>query len=338
MDFSWGMSRWLARRHAGAVSVAWDEVEKPERLAPALSRASPFLPERALADAGVDYVEWLRAGLPPGARDGGLRLPRRPLRGGRGRRRGPGGAVGSARPHDPLDARGVARLPDARAPPRAPLRRRGAARPAPGRLDRAGMPGRRPPDPPARSRAGPRLPRRRAGGRRRPLPRAPRFHVRKPRRRRRRGRGARPRDLVLRPSPGAAPAAPRGVRLPPRAERRPGRLRRRVRARRPARSLVQRLLRVPRRRIGLRLCPNGRVLPGPPRDPRRHRRPVSDREGERRGDRVGSVLVLPEARLSVGRAVPREARPAGGSARGEEARPEDADLDASPPGRRPSPS
>lgn len=74
MDFSWGMSRWLARRHAGAVSVVWDEVEKPERLAPALSRASPFLPERALADAGVDYVEWLRAGLPPGARDGGLRF------------------------------------------------------------------------------------------------------------------------------------------------------------------------------------------------------------------------------------------------------------------------
>jgi hypothetical protein len=74
MDFSWGMARWLARRHAGAVSIAWDEVAKPERLAPALSRALPFLPERALADAGVDYVEWLRAALPPGARDEGLRF------------------------------------------------------------------------------------------------------------------------------------------------------------------------------------------------------------------------------------------------------------------------
>ena len=74
MDFSWGMARWLARRHAGAVSIAWDEVAKPERLAPALSRALPFLSERALADAGVDYAEWLRAALPPGARDGGLRF------------------------------------------------------------------------------------------------------------------------------------------------------------------------------------------------------------------------------------------------------------------------
>ena len=72
MDYSWGMARWLARRHAGAVSIAWDEVEKPERLAPVLSRALGFLPERALADAGVDYAAWLRAALPPGTRDGGL--------------------------------------------------------------------------------------------------------------------------------------------------------------------------------------------------------------------------------------------------------------------------
>jgi hypothetical protein len=72
MDFSFGMARWLARRHGGAVSIAWDEVEKPERLAPALSRALPFLPERALADVGVDYEAWLRAALPSGTRDGGL--------------------------------------------------------------------------------------------------------------------------------------------------------------------------------------------------------------------------------------------------------------------------
>jgi hypothetical protein len=72
MDFTFGMARWLARRHGAAVSIAWDEVEKPERLAPALSRVLPFLRERALADAGVDYAAWLRAALPAGTRDGGL--------------------------------------------------------------------------------------------------------------------------------------------------------------------------------------------------------------------------------------------------------------------------
>ena len=72
MDFSWGMVRWLAGRHAGAVSIAWEEVEDPERLAPALSRALAFLSERALADAGIDYAAWLRAALPRGTRDGGL--------------------------------------------------------------------------------------------------------------------------------------------------------------------------------------------------------------------------------------------------------------------------
>ena len=74
MDFSWGMARWLARRHGGAVSIAWDEVEAPDRLAPALSRILPFLPERSLADAGVDSLAWFRAALPRGTRDGGLRF------------------------------------------------------------------------------------------------------------------------------------------------------------------------------------------------------------------------------------------------------------------------
>ncbi|HQR67654.1 MAG TPA: hypothetical protein PLB02_09685, partial [Thermoanaerobaculia bacterium] len=74
MDFSWGMARWLARRHGAAVSIAWDEAAAPERLVPALSRLLPFLPERTLADAGVDHLAWLRAALPAGARDGGLRF------------------------------------------------------------------------------------------------------------------------------------------------------------------------------------------------------------------------------------------------------------------------
>ena len=74
MEFSWGMARWLTRRHGGAVSVAWDEVEAPERFAPALSRALPFLSERSLADMGVDILAWLKAALPSGTRDGGLRF------------------------------------------------------------------------------------------------------------------------------------------------------------------------------------------------------------------------------------------------------------------------
>ena len=74
MAFSWGMARWLARRHGGAVSIAWDEVETPERIAPALARILPFLSERSLADVGVDVLAWLRAALPGGTRDGGLRF------------------------------------------------------------------------------------------------------------------------------------------------------------------------------------------------------------------------------------------------------------------------
>jgi hypothetical protein len=72
MDFSWGMARWLARRHGAAVSIAWDETEGAGGLAAALSRFLPFLPERSLADAGIDYETWLRAALPRGTRDGGL--------------------------------------------------------------------------------------------------------------------------------------------------------------------------------------------------------------------------------------------------------------------------
>jgi len=72
MDFSWGMARWLARRHADEVSLAWDEIGEPERLAPALSRFLPFLSERSLADVGVDVRSYLRAALPRGTRDAGL--------------------------------------------------------------------------------------------------------------------------------------------------------------------------------------------------------------------------------------------------------------------------
>jgi hypothetical protein len=74
MDFSWGMARWLARRYPHDVSIAWDEVDSPARLAPALSRFLPFLSERSLADASVDTRAWLSAALPKRTRDGGLAL------------------------------------------------------------------------------------------------------------------------------------------------------------------------------------------------------------------------------------------------------------------------
>lgn len=74
MDFSWGMARWLARRHRHDISIAWDEIDSPERLAPALSRLLPFLSERSLSDAGVDYGAWLSAALPKRTRDGGFGL------------------------------------------------------------------------------------------------------------------------------------------------------------------------------------------------------------------------------------------------------------------------
>ena len=74
MEFLWGMSRWLLRRHGRDVSIAWDEVGSPARLAALLSRTLPFLSERSLADAGVGYEAWLSAALPRGRRDGGLAL------------------------------------------------------------------------------------------------------------------------------------------------------------------------------------------------------------------------------------------------------------------------
>jgi hypothetical protein len=76
MDFSWGIARWLARRHgpSGSVSLSW-EGEPPEaRLAATLPRFLPLLDERALADSGTDFRPWLEAALPRGTKtvDGGL--------------------------------------------------------------------------------------------------------------------------------------------------------------------------------------------------------------------------------------------------------------------------
>lgn len=75
MDFSWGIARWLARRHgpAGSVSLSWDGEPPEARLAAVLPRFLPLLDERALADSGTDFRPWLESALPKGTKDGGLR-------------------------------------------------------------------------------------------------------------------------------------------------------------------------------------------------------------------------------------------------------------------------
>lgn len=74
MDFSWGMARWLARRHPRAVSLSEDGGDASDRLGATLPRFLPFLEERSLVDSGVDVRTWLEAALPRGTRDGGLRF------------------------------------------------------------------------------------------------------------------------------------------------------------------------------------------------------------------------------------------------------------------------
>lgn len=74
MNDGWGVARWLSRRHPREVSLSWDGEPAADRLGATLPRFLPFLPERALADAGVAFRAWLEAALPRGTRDGGLRF------------------------------------------------------------------------------------------------------------------------------------------------------------------------------------------------------------------------------------------------------------------------
>ena len=74
MNDGWGVARWLSRRHPREVSPSWDGEPAADRLGATLPRFLPFLPERALADAGVEFRAWLEAALPRGTRDGGLRF------------------------------------------------------------------------------------------------------------------------------------------------------------------------------------------------------------------------------------------------------------------------
>ncbi|MGH9537773.1 MAG: hypothetical protein ACRD3H_07605, partial [Terriglobales bacterium] len=46
---------WLANRFPGAVSIDWDEYDKPDRMAAALPRFMPLLEEDAFVEADVPY-------------------------------------------------------------------------------------------------------------------------------------------------------------------------------------------------------------------------------------------------------------------------------------------
>jgi hypothetical protein len=61
-EFTYDITRWLARHAAGSVEASWDVHEAPDRLGAAWPRLLPLLDEEALADAGVPYLEWLAAG------------------------------------------------------------------------------------------------------------------------------------------------------------------------------------------------------------------------------------------------------------------------------------
>ncbi len=63
--------RWLAERFPGKVSIDWDLVDAPDRVAALLRRFLPLLEEESSADANVAVDEWIRAARAMN-RDGGL--------------------------------------------------------------------------------------------------------------------------------------------------------------------------------------------------------------------------------------------------------------------------
>ena len=62
-EFTYAITRWLARHERGRVRASWEVHELPERLGAAWPRFVPLLEEEALADANVPYLEWLAAAL-----------------------------------------------------------------------------------------------------------------------------------------------------------------------------------------------------------------------------------------------------------------------------------
>jgi hypothetical protein len=59
--FTYEVARWLSQSFPADLSAEWDEEEQSARLATTLPRFLPLLEEDSLVEAGVPYLEWLRA-------------------------------------------------------------------------------------------------------------------------------------------------------------------------------------------------------------------------------------------------------------------------------------
>jgi hypothetical protein len=62
--YSYGIARWLTRRHPGRVEIDWERYEKNERLAYVWPRLLPLLEEDSLVEQNIPYLAWLRSAKP----------------------------------------------------------------------------------------------------------------------------------------------------------------------------------------------------------------------------------------------------------------------------------
>lgn len=59
--FSYPVVAWLAREHAGEITIDWDGYEDEARLAETLPRFLPLLEDETLVEAHFPYLDWLRS-------------------------------------------------------------------------------------------------------------------------------------------------------------------------------------------------------------------------------------------------------------------------------------
>ncbi len=310
-DFSFDLTRWLARRFPRRVKIDWAAGANEDRMRGSWPDFLPLLEEEALADANVAYLDWLAAAA-GGRRDDpdwilrryeGLRASSREI----AERFDALGAAISWELGESRASRTLMRVPGP-----APffhdepfLSRRDVSLDAilsgPRLRAPEALPPRRPEDV-----------RPHAGGDDGALPRVLHVHPRRPDFRRGGAPGAGRRALSLRRAPGAAPAAAVGLRRLRRQERSSDRIHRGAGPGRAARDRLQHVLHVPGGGVGLDLRPG---LEAPPRRPGRDvvfDRSLSARLRERGGPEVRCLLVLPQARLPADtRGGPRAPRSGG---------------------------